>query len=114
MWWGGLRGFGEWVLWLKGVARRGEMEGFGVPSTGSGQALRLRSFAERRRFAQDDGLRGREGGSGFFDDFRWCAGIAAFGELGGGEEFGVAMGAVARTQEVEESLLADGDGCRRV
>jgi len=55
-----------------------------------------------------------QGGSGFRDDFRWCPGIAAFGELGGGEEFGVAMGAVARTQEVEESLLTDGDGGRCV
>jgi len=37
--------------------------------------------------------------------------VGALGEFGGGEEFGVATGAVARTQEVEEALLADGDGC---
>ena len=51
-----------------------------------------------------------EGSSGFFDDFWWGAGVWAFGELVGGEEFGVATGAVAGTQEVEEALLADAYG----
>src|ERR1035437_3356445 len=57
---------------------------------------------------------GGQGGSGFFDDGRRRAGVWALGEFGGGEEFGVAAGAVARTQKVEETLLADGDGasCR--
>jgi hypothetical protein len=55
-------------------------------------------------------LRGGQGGSaGFFDDGWRRAGVRAFGEFGSREEFGVAGGAVARTQEVEEALLADGD-----
>jgi hypothetical protein len=53
-----------------------------------------------------------EGRSGFFDDLWGCAGVAALGELGGGEEFCVAVGAVAGAQEVEEALLGDGDGYR--
>ena len=57
-------------------------------------------------------VRGGQGGSGFFDDGWWSAGVRALGQFGGGEELGVATGAVARTQEVEEALLADGDGCR--
>src|ERR1039457_2915171 len=101
----GFRRFGERALalrlGLKGVVSCGRMEEFGV--------LRLCSFAERRSFAQDDGLRRGQGGSGFFDDGRRRAGVWALGEFGGGEEFGVAAGAVARTQEVEEALLADGD-----
>jgi hypothetical protein len=52
-----------------------------------------------------------QGWSGFFDDGWWRAGMWALGEFGGGEEFGIATGAVARAQEVEEALLADGDGC---
>jgi hypothetical protein len=36
--------------------------------------------------------------------------VAALGEFFGGEEFGVAVIAVARAQEVEEALLGDGDG----
>ena len=52
---------------------------------------------------------GGEGWTGFFDDGWRRAGVWTLGEFGGGEEFGVAGGAVARTQEVEETLLADGD-----
>ena len=52
-----------------------------------------------------------EGGPGFFDDGRWSAGVWALGEFGGGEEFGVATGTVARAEEVEETLFADGNGC---
>jgi len=55
-------------------------------------------------------LWGGQGGPGFFDDFRRRAGVSALGEFGGGEEFGVATGAVTRAQEVEEALLADGNG----
>jgi len=54
----------------------------------------------------------RKGGSGFFDDFRRRAGVAAFGEFGGGEEFGVAVGAVAGAEEVEKAVLGDRDGAR--
>src|ERR1017187_2001494 len=56
----------------------------------------------------------RQGGPGFFDDFWRSAGVWALGEVGGGRELGVATGAMARTQEVEETLLADGNGaiCR--
>ena len=46
----GLRG-----LWLKGLGGYGGFGALGVPSTGSGQALRLRACW---RFAQDDGLLG--------------------------------------------------------
>jgi len=52
-----------------------------------------------------------ESGSGLLDDLGWRAGIAALGEFVGGEEFGVAGGAVAGAEEVEEVLLADGEGC---
>ena len=38
--------------------------------------------------------------------------MRALGEFVSGEEFGVATGAVARAQGVEEALLGDGDGCR--
>ncbi len=38
---------------------------------------------------------GGQGGSGFFDDGRWRAGVRALGQFGGGEELGVATGAVA-------------------
>jgi hypothetical protein len=51
-----------------------------------------------------------QGGSGLFDDLWRGAGVWSLGEFGCGEEFGVATGAVARAQEVEETLLADGDG----
>ena len=54
----------------------------------------------------------RQGGPGFFDDFWRSAGVWALGEFGGGKELGVATGAMARTQEVEETLLADGNGGR--
>jgi hypothetical protein len=72
------------------------MEGFGV--------LRLVPFGNLRvlaqddgliKTAQDDGLRGGQGGSGLRDNFRRCSWIAALGELGGGEEFSVAGRAVA-------------------
>jgi hypothetical protein len=53
---------------------------------------------------------GGEGGPGFFDDGWRSAGVGALAERGGGEEFGVAVGAVARAEEVEEAVLADGDG----
>jgi len=53
-----------------------------------------------------------EGGPGFFDDLWWSAGVRALGEFGGGEEFGVAGGAVAGAEEVEKVLLADGKGIR--
>jgi len=61
------------------------------------------------------GLWGGEGGPGFlgygFRDDGWRgAGVCAFGERGGGEEFGVATGAVAGAEEVEEAFFADGDG----
>jgi hypothetical protein len=36
--------------------------------------------------------------------------VGALGERGGGEELGVAVGAVAGAEEVEEALLGDGDG----
>jgi hypothetical protein len=49
------------------------------------------------------------GGSGFFDDFWRGSGVWAFGEFFCGEEFGVAVVAVARAEEVEEALLGDGD-----
>jgi len=60
---------------------------------------------------------GGEGRSGFFDDGGWSAWVSAFGEFVGGEEFSVAARAVAGAQEVEETLLGDGDGggrCRLV
>jgi hypothetical protein len=47
---------------------------------------------------------------GFFDDLWRGSGVWALGKFVGGEEFGVATGAVARTQEVEETLLANGNG----
>jgi hypothetical protein len=47
---------------------------------------------------------------GFFDDGGWGAGVAAFGEFGGGEELGVAVGTVAGAEEVEEAVFGDGDG----
>jgi hypothetical protein len=52
---------------------------------------------------------GRESGPGFCDDFRWGSGIGAFGEFFGGEEFGIAVVAVAGAEEVEEALLGDGE-----
>jgi hypothetical protein len=80
--------------------------------------LRLRAAP----FAQDDGLRGGEddwwrfwGGQGlvgFFDDFGWGSWVGALGEFFGGEELGVAVVAVAGAQEVEETLLGDGNGAR--
>jgi hypothetical protein len=54
-----------------------------------------------------------EGWAGLFDDGWWGAGVGALAECGGGEEFGVAVGAVAGAEEVEEALLGDGDGGRR-
>lgn len=57
-------------------------------------------------------LRGGQSAPGLFDDFRRGSGVSALGELGCGEEFGVAGGAVARAQEVKQALFADGDGCR--
>jgi len=50
-----------------------------------------------------------QGVPGFFNDFWRGSGVSTLGEFFGGEEFGVAVGAVARTQEVEEALLANGD-----
>jgi hypothetical protein len=46
---------------------------------------------------EDYGLRFWSGqsGAGFFDDFGRGAGVAALGEFFGGEELGVATGAVA-------------------
>jgi hypothetical protein len=47
---------------------------------------------------------------GFFDDFGGRSGVAAVGELFGGEELGVAVVAVAGAEEVDEALLGDGNG----
>ena len=58
------------------------------------------------------GLGCGERGAGFFDDLGWGSGVTAFGEFLGGEEFGVAVGAVAGAQEVEEAFFADLDGAR--
>jgi hypothetical protein len=52
---------------------------------------------------------GGQAGVVFFDDLGRGSGVAAFGEFFCGEEFGVAVVAVARAEEVEEALLADGD-----
>lgn len=50
-----------------------------------------------------------QGVAGFFDDVGWGSGVRALGKFVGGEEFGVAVGAVAGTEEVEKALLGDGD-----
>jgi hypothetical protein len=55
-------------------------------------------------------MRGGQGWAGFCDDVGRGAGVGALGELVGGEELGVAVGAVAGAQEVEEALLVDGVG----
>jgi len=65
-----------------------------------------------RQFVRGGNIRCGEGGPGFFDDLWWSAGVRALGEFGGGEEFGVAGGAVAGAEEVEEVLLADGKSRR--
>jgi hypothetical protein len=53
-----------------------------------------------------------QGRPGLLNDLRRGSGVSALGEVGGGKELGVAVGAVTRTQEVEETVLADGDGLR--
>ena len=51
-----------------------------------------------------------EGGPGFFDDFPGRSGVSALGEFVCGEEFGVAVVAVAGAEEVEQAFFGDGDG----
>ena len=51
-----------------------------------------------------------EGWIGFIDEGGRGSWVWTLAERGCGEELGVAVGAVAGAEEVEEAVLADGDG----